>query len=211
MAPDTFREFHRARRRSAALRGAGIALVAAVAGSGLTLWGVAAASPPASDSARAQSAVVVAELDLQLPTLVEPAAPQPAALVSQADPAPSAPGIELPTTGPTAWSIAIATTGYQPEIDQCLWVRMDLGAAAPIVGAHNYCGGGIVLEMQLGQTVDLVGTGLDGSYVVTESRDARGGDPAAAATSGMTVDVILQTCYWIDDGSVRLVGLQRLG
>lgn len=209
MAPDTFREYHRARRRAAALRGVGIAIVAAIAASGLTLWGVAAASLPAVASPRASAAPNAAELDRELPTLVEPAATPataaPSGFATTTQPAP------LASTGPAAWAISIDTIGYQDEIDECLWVRMDLGAAAPIVGAHNYCGGGIVLEMQLGQTVDLIGSGLEGTYVVTESRDARGGDPAAAATAGMEAAVILQTCYWIDDGSVRLVGLQRVG
>lgn len=190
----------------AVLRGAGIAIVAGIAASGLTLWSVAAASPPVIDAIRAHAIAPAPELDLQLPTLVEPAT-----LVAGAQTTASSPSADLAATGPSAWAISIDTTGYQAEIDECLWVRMDLGAAAPIVGAHNYCGGGIVLEMQLGHTVDLVGTGLDGSYVVTESRDARGGDPAAAATAGMTASVILQTCYWIDDGSVRLLGLQRVG
>lgn len=117
--------------------------------------------------------------------------------------------IQLPTLAVDApiHAIAIDTTGYQAELDACDWVRMDLSAAAPIVGAHNYCGGDIVLGMQPGDTVVLSGEGLDGTYVVTEIRDAVAGDSASAATAGMNVAAILQTCYWGDGDAVRLVGL----
>lgn len=137
-------------------------------------------------------------------------------VASQAQPAPtlatSGPqslDLQLPTLAVDAGSYAIAidTTGYQAELDACEWVRMDLAATAPIVGAHNYCGGDVVLSMQPGDTVVLIGEQLDGTYVVTEARDAVSGDPAAAATAGMTATAILQTCYWGDDGAVRLVGL----
>ncbi len=211
MAPDTFREFHRARRRNSALRGLAIALVAGVAATGLTLWGVAAATPSAVASVQARGFAYALKPfpDLQLPTLaVEPSAVETAAVE------PTTAGIatgetlaSLPATGAGRWEIQIDTIGHQAQIDQCDWVRMDLGAAAPIVGAHNYCGGDVVLDMRLGDTVTLSGTGLDGTYVVSEARDARAGDPASSATSGMAVAAILQTCYWEDDGRVRLVGL----
>lgn len=117
--------------------------------------------------------------------------------------------LQLPTLAvdDDSFAIAIDTTGYQAELDACEWVRMDLAATAPIVGAHNYCGGDIVLAMQPGDTVALAGEQLDGTYVVTEIRDAVAGDPSAEATAGMAVTVILQTCYWGVDGAVRLVGL----
>lgn len=195
MAPDTFREFHRARRRSAALRGLALALVAGVAATGLTVWGVAAATPSAVASVQGRAHAVAEKpfRDLQLPTL----AVDPAAVASDS----------LPDTGAGPWEIHVDTVGYQEELDDCDWVRMDLGAAAPIVGVHNYCGGDVVLDMDLGDSVILSGTGLDGSYVVSEIRDARAGDPASSATAGMAVSAILQTCYWEDDGTVRLVGL----
>jgi hypothetical protein len=122
---------------------------------------------------------------------------------------PQSTDIQLPTLSVDAplYSIAIDTTGYQAELDECDWVRMDLTAAAPIVGAHNYCGGGVVLGMQPGDTVLLTGEGLDGTYVVTEIRDAVAGGSASRATAGMTVAAILQTCYWGDGDDVRLVGL----
>ena len=117
--------------------------------------------------------------------------------------------IQLPTLAVDVplYSIAIDTTGYQAELDACDWVRMDLAAAAPIVGAHNYCGGDIVLGMQAGDTVVLSGQGLDGTYVVTEIRDAVAGGSASRATAGMAVAAILQTCYWGVGDAVRLVGL----
>ncbi len=67
-------------------------------------------------------------------------APAPAIASSQSTPPEPAP-TGLPVTGAASWAIAVDTRGYQDEIDQCLWVRMDLGGHAPIVGAHNYCGG----------------------------------------------------------------------
>jgi len=61
--------------------------------------------------------------------------------------------------------------------------------------------------MTLGDVVTMTGTGLDGRYLVSDARDARAGDIAAAAIKGMVGSLILQTCYWSDDGTVRLVGL----
>jgi hypothetical protein len=110
------------------------------------------------------------------------------------------------------WSIAIATVGLQAEIDACQWVRMDFTSdvPVPIVAAHNFCGGGIVLEMVPGQTVALSGTGLDGTYLVVGSKDAWADEDAVDAIAGLSGDVILQTCYWEDDGHLILVALQRI-
>ena len=134
--------------------------------------------------------------------------PQPAAQPDATTPAPATPPT-LATTGQAEWLIAIDTTGYQAEIDSCLWVRMDLGTHAPVVGAHNYCGGDIVLGMAIGDSVTLSGAGLDGAYRVVSARDARAGDNAQAATDGLGGAVILQTCYWGANGAERLVALDR--
>lgn len=87
---------------------------------------------------------------------------------------------------------------------------MDLGASAPIVGAHNVCGGAVVLRLRDGDRVRISGQGLGGLYVVDGSRDAHPGDDSAAATRGLAADAILQTCY-VGSGEVRLVALERLG
>ena len=133
----------------------------------------------------------------------------PAAVAETVAPSASATPSPIATTGsgPRDWSITIDTVGYQKEIDQCLWVRMDLGLSAPLVGAHNYCGGSVVLEMAIGDTVTLAGTGLDGLYRVSAERLAWAGDSAVAATAGLDAVVILQTCFWVDDGSERLLAL----
>ncbi|WP_127819166.1 hypothetical protein [Microbacterium sp. CPCC 204701] len=103
--------------------------------------------------------------------------------------------------------IGIHTSGYQAELDRCLWVRMDLaGASAPIVGAHNNCGGDVVLRMHPGDVVELTGEQLDGRYTVAGSRDGRPGQDAAEATAGFGATVILQTCYF-EGPDVRLVAL----
>jgi hypothetical protein len=88
---------------------------------------------------------------------------------------------------------------------------MSFSAAVPVpfVAAHNYCGGGIVLDMQAGQIVTLSGTGLDGTYVVSGAKDAWSGMEALDAMAGLSGDVILQSCYWSDDGRERLVALTR--
>ena len=145
---------------------------------------------------------------LDLPTLALPVAPAvvaPAAVeepVVEPDPAPVA----------ASWGIGIGAFGWQAELDACQWVLLDMVASVPlpIVAAHNYCGGGIVLEMQPGDTVTLSGYGYDGTYVVTGSRDAWTGTDAASAVGGMDGDVVLQTCYWDDDGTERLVSLRRI-
>ncbi|WP_460818269.1 hypothetical protein [Microbacterium petrolearium] len=120
-----------------------------------------------------------------------------------ADPDPS-----LAETGPL--EIRIDAAGHQAEIDQWLWVRMDFSAVdAPVVGAHNYCGGGVVLDLRTGDAVTLSGFELDGEYVVTGDRAVPTGENAAVATEGLVADVILQTCFWGDD-TTRLVTLARV-
>lgn len=121
---------------------------------------------------------------------------------------------ELPTLAPsTAWSIDITAFGWQDELDACQWVYMDMVAEVtiPIVAAHNSCGGGIVLDMSAGDTVTLAGEGLDGTYVVTTDKLAWAGQEAVDAIAGLSADVILQTCYWANDGSERLIALTRIG
>ena len=177
----------------------------------LVLMSTLVASPEQSAQARESieprsQAVAVAHpapIALQLPTLaLEPT------VEAAAAPAPA----PAPAAAPASWSISIGAVGLQAELDQCQWVRMDFSSAVPlpVVGAHNYCGGDIVLSMSVGETVTLSGTGLDGTYVVTGSRDAWTDSPAADAIAGMGGDVILQTCYWANDGSERLVSLQRI-
>lgn len=155
------------------------------------------------------AATVVAQTPLAVPTATaEPTATP--AVVAVALPAPAADVVPSVAPAPAddgPWRIAIDTSGYQAELDACLWVRMDLGAVAPIVGAHTSCGGSVILEMATGDPVVLTGTGLDGAYLVADSRDAEVGAVAATATAGLTADVILQTCYPGADGRVRLVAL----
>lgn len=120
----------------------------------------------------------------------------------------------LPSAAPSlpgTYDIAIDATGYQAEVDRCLWVRMDLeGSVAPIVGAHNTCGGDLVLTVQVGDVVTLTGQGLDGRYIVSGDRVAYTGQGAGDATAGLTAAVILQTCYFGEGNEVRLVTLRRL-
>ena len=216
MPPENpFRDYHRARWWMSVARIAAIGVSAAVTVGLVSL--VAPAAPPTaqeltaaasagveSPGVRANELAPSTTVGSEVAEAVVLPAPATAAVDSSA---PTAAQPALPTTGPASWAIAVDTTGYQAEIDACLWVRMDLGGHAPIVGAHNYCGGGVVLEMKLGDVVTMTGTGLDGRYLVSDARDARAGDIAATAIRGMVGSLILQTCYWLDDGTVRLVGL----
>lgn len=201
---DPFRGFHRytwwmtLATRSAVLTGSAVIVTA------LCLVVAAAPAPAPSTSAQEPAPQVPgAPVNVVLDTLPAPALDAPAE--------PAVPELaEAGTPVPAGWRIDIDTTGHQAEIDACLWVRMDLQAVAPLVGAHNYCGGEIVLGMTVGETVTLTGTSLDGVYTVVESRDAFAGDSAAAATEGLVADVILQTCYWHSNGRERLLALQRV-
>jgi len=203
---DPFRDYHRARHRTAVVRVLASVVLVGGLGGGLTALAAAAPEPAVVRSA---ASTPTASVEEPAPTaLPEPAASAPPAPPPEPEPLAAA-------GGPRSWSIHVDTAGYQAEIDQCLWVRMDLGLDAPIIGAHNYCGGSVVLEMQLGDTVALAGAGLDGTglsgtYIVASERDARAGDNAAAATAGFEAAVILQTCYWVDDGSERLLALLPL-
>jgi hypothetical protein len=145
--------------------------------------------------------------DSELPTLALPVE-APAAVAPVVEPV-----VEVAAAPvSSSYSIGITAFGWQNELDACQWVLMDMVAEVPlpIVAAHNYCGGGVVLEMQPGDTVTLGGYGYDGTYVVTGSRDASAGGSAAEAVSGMDGDVVLQTCYWEDNGTLRLVSIRRV-
>ena len=213
---DPFREVHRARARVVVTRLVVAATTLAVGAGLVSFADVAPPSPVGAVSASALTAPIEprptpapvdrAPVDDVLEPSTIPSVPA-AATVEQ--PAPPSPVVAVPA-GPASWSINIDTIGYQAEIDQCLWVRMNLGGDAPIVGAHNYCGGSIVLEMALGDEVAVAGAELDAVYVVTDARDARAGDSAPAAIDGMVADVVLQTCYWGGAGRVRLVGVTRV-
>jgi hypothetical protein len=127
------------------------------------------------------------------------------------------PTLPVPEVAPAApvdagpdWSIAIDTSGWQDELDLCLWVRMDFEGVVPMVGAHNFCGGSFILDVVAGQTVQLSGQGLDGRYLVTGDRQVFSGDDAIQATSGLSASVILQTCYWDAADGMRLVALTLL-
>ena len=199
--PSPFTSFHR--KRWWALLGTRAATLAATTTLVVGVIGLAAAAPGPS-TAVLQPTVLAAPVNAAAVAVL----PEPAPSSSNVPVEPPAPLQALPRTG--TWAIDIDVTGYQAEIDACLWVRMDLRAAAPIVGAHNYCGGDIVLTMEVGDTVTLRGTSLDGQYEVSGSVDAWAGDSASAATEGLSADVILQTCYWQSNGRERLVALIRI-
>ncbi len=209
MSPDDaaiFAEYHRVgRARSARLVVAGGAVVVLAIFAGFALSPALAQPVPASAPAALVSPSPSAATPLAIPT--ETPSPAPVVLPSPASAATAA--TEPPVATDPNWSIRIGATGYQTELDACQWVRMDLAAVASIVGAHNSCGGAIVITMEAGDPVSLAGQGLDGAYVVAEARDAHAGDVAAAATAGMTADVILQTCYSGTGGRVRLVALLK--
>jgi hypothetical protein len=231
---DPFRAVHRARnRRTAGAVVTGSLFVAAIVAA-TWVMPAAVAEPvpvpastaltqpaPAPDSegvppAPAPPAVPPAPAVLAAPP-VPAGSPVSAASVVEAaptGPAGSVPAAPLPAPAPSTpavRAIAIDTSGYQAELDECLWVRMDLVAAsAPIVGAHNNCGGDVVLELQPGDLVELSGENLDGRYLVIGSRDGRPGQDAGEATAGFGATVILQTCYF-EGPNVRLVSLIQLG
>ncbi len=211
---DLFRAYHRGRRLGRVVRLAAVCLGAAVLIAGLVYW--PGASPHSARVSFTTSSipptVAPSSAPMALPNGIAPArgtTNSPAPVDSPPQPDSFVP-TTLPQTGGARWVIEVATEGYQAELDQCLWVRMDLDAVAPIVGAHNNCGGGVVLDMAEGDTVILSGVGLDGTYTVHSSRNAHAGDSAAAATSGWSADVILQTCYWNSGGLERLLALQRV-
>lgn len=211
---DPFAAVHRAARRRAAAVAA--TLVIAVGGLVAVAWAVPSVAAPAPAAVEAvPAAVPVAPLETA--TVEQQPAPEPAPAevaspgtipqgAADAAPPAAAPAPVPAPAGPATYDLRVDASGYQTELDRCLWVRMDVGAVSPIVGAHNTCGGDVILAMNPGDRVTLAGEGVDGVYVVGESRDAHKGDDAATATAGMSATVILQTCYWEGTG-VRLVPL----
>ncbi len=207
---EIFAAYHRVDRIRLAVRlviGGALAVVTVALG---TLLGTAI---PASTSASSAAGIPTPVVSSS-PTPNESATP---AVVLAAEVLPAPEATPVATTPPVAididgvWRIEIDASGYQSELDACLWVRMDLGASAPIVGAHRSCGGSIVLEMSIGDAVVLTGQGLDGSYLVSDAREAHAGDVAATVTEGMDAVAILQTCYPGSDGRLRLLALRLSG
>jgi hypothetical protein len=213
---DPFAVHRAARRRATAV---GTAIVLGVGSLVAVAWAVPSVAAPIADvvveAAPAAPPVPVAPAAPVEPA-VEAAAPTPPAPIDAAAPATipqgaadASPPAVAPApvqAGPASYDLHVDVSGYQVELDRCLWVRMDVGAVSPIVGAHNNCGGDVILAMNPGDVVTLTGEGVDGTYVVGTSRDAHKGDDAATATAGMPATVILQTCYWEGTG-VRLVPL----
>lgn len=214
-----FAEFHRDRRWSRLRRvvPALVVVAAAIVGSGWLIVGhphpepsmvlagpgaaIGATSSPTTDAAPVPVPVpaVSGNADAPAPVTAPPVTASPAPV-----PAPGAVPREQRTV-----DITVDTRGFQAELDRCEWVRMDVGAVAPIVGAHNFCHGDVILDLAAGDLVHVAGTDLDGDYQVTGSRDAHAGDDAATATAGLRADLLLQTCYW-DDSGLRLVTLRRV-
>lgn len=215
MSPDDaaiFAEYHRVGRarsaRLAAVGGVGVALALVAA---IAISPALAASVPAPAPASTPVALVSPSPSAATPPATPTQIPSPApVLLPSPEPVVSAAPEPVVAANPN-WSIHIGATGYQTELDACQWVRMDLAAVASIVGAHNSCGGAIVITMDVGDPVSLAGQGLEGAYIVAEARDAHAGDVAADATAGLVADVILQTCYPGSSGRVRLVALLREG
>ena len=235
-----FSAYHRHRRRGELARRFPVAFCMALALAGLTVWTVnaepAAEAAQHAEPAGATGAAVIDEAPISPPPSDPHAAhlPGPAAGVAVPSAAedPAAPAVapldtpvapllnpdgSIPLGDPAehitesrVFDIAVTSSGHQAEIDACAWVRVDVGAVAPIVGAHNNCGGHIVLEMRVGDTVHVSGEGLDGVYRVGDERAAQAGQIAATATAGMNADLIAQTCLWEGNGHLRLLSLVRV-
>jgi hypothetical protein len=208
--PD-FAAYHRARRRAVLPGRIALVLVGALLVAAAT-WGIVTRPLPVSAAAASASGDSFGVLagapagGAPAGAVPEPpAADLPVAPVGEVAPVP-APG---EPRAPLSVAIDVTARGHQAELDLCQWVRMDIGAVAPIVGAHNYCRGDVVLDLLPGDLVALTGTELDGDYQVVGSRDAQAGDDPATATAGLAADLLLQTCYWGDAG-LRLVTLRRV-
>jgi hypothetical protein len=204
MPDPVFAEYHRRKRRR---RVGEVSIVIAAIAATVGVAGCWAAAAPAAvvgavrtDAGRASSTRTAVP---DPPTSTSPV------LVGDVAASAVAPAPVARPSGPTR--IDVTAHGYQAELDACQWVRMDLEAAAPIVGAHTRCGGAIVLTLDAGDEVDIRGELLDGDYRVVSAREAHAGDPAGAATAGMVADVLLQTCFPGSGGRVRLVALSRFG
>lgn len=209
-----FEAFHRSRRsrlvgvsvRAAVVCSLVVAAVWGVAASSIPLPAAGAAATPATALAGQPAAAVLADA---APPTAQPVAPS-----SDPTTAPPPPIVENPApvilAPVSTYSIAVTARGYQAELDACQWVRMDIGAVAPIVGAHNYCHGDQVLAMQVGEIVTVTGADLDGDYQIIGSRDAHAGDSAADATVGMGGDLLFQTCYYDKSRGLRLVSAVRV-
>lgn len=110
------------------------------------------------------------------------------------------------TSRRTSYTFSVPLTGHQAAIDTCAgFVWEDFGSYGNAVSAHNNCGGGVVLRLQVGDTVHLKGHGA-GTYTVTRIMSV----PKDSKASVLGGHIWMQTCYF-SKPMLRLVRLTPSG
>lgn len=82
------------------------------------------------------------------------------------------------------------------------------GPTPPIVTQHNYCGGTALVAVAPGQTVRIVGGGLDGLYKVSAGRHYIDGYGPVTQFQRTWGDVVLATC--VSSTQEVAIGLDRV-
>jgi hypothetical protein len=151
------------------------------------------------------SAPAVSEFAFHMPgikvTLPPPPPPPPPPTERSA--VKSAPASQRAATS-SGYKFHVPLTGHQGAIDRCDgFVWEDFGSRGNTVSAHNYCGGAVILKLDVGDTVRLTGYG-EGTYTVTRIKSV----PKGSSSSVLDGKLWMQTCYF-NKSDIRLVQLTK--
>lgn len=153
------------------------------------------------------SAPVASEFTFHMPgikvILPPPPPPPPPPAVRERSAVKSAPASQRTATS-SGYRFHVPLTGHQAAIDRCDgFVWEDFGPRGNTVSAHNYCGGAVVLKLDVGDTVRLTGYGK-GTYKVTRIKSV----PKGSSSSVLDGKLWMQTCYF-NKSDIRLVQLTK--
>lgn len=111
---------------------------------------------------------------------------------------------------PQVATVRLGGLGGQKQVDRCDGSFIEIESyrivqeLQPTYSAHNGCGGGAILPLQVGSQLFVNGD----KYVVVSLRDL----PKTSKVSqivGMDGDIILQTCYWRSN-TMKFIGIEKI-
>lgn len=106
----------------------------------------------------------------------------------------------------------LGSVGGTSELDQCdgtftMMKSYESDGVPPVWAAHNYCGGDVVLTLELGQQVEIEHEGETVVYEVVDTRDTPKKWVTTQALVGIKGDFALQTCYH-GENRMKFIGLR---
>ncbi|WP_025104763.1 hypothetical protein [Microbacterium paraoxydans] len=143
------------------------------------------------------------------PTSATVEAPSRPSTQAQSTPEPTRTPAATPASVPTA-DVTLGATGGEAELDRCDQTFTHIVAYGtdlpPVWAAHNDCGGDVILPWSVGQEITLAVDGALSTYTIVDARDTRKNGATTDDLTGITGDLVLQTCYYGQD-RMKFIGL----